>query len=116
MLSKTLSIRLVFLLSFILCSGCASVPDVPVCIDLDQERGYCINTISNKEFYVDQSHLFENKNWQEVKATSLITPSSSWTAIKKYILKQCKNSNSCKDKLEKKSSKLEIQMVNSDKD
>ncbi len=107
---KLSSIIFVFSLSLTLLS-CAKVPDVPVCISLDDERGFCTYTISDKEFYVDnEDHLFEGKTWEQVKISSLIMPASSWAKIKAYILSQCKKHKDCKDdisKWEAKSSKLE---------
>lgn len=101
-------IKLAFLSSLVL--SCTKPPDIPICLSLDEQRGYCIYTISDKEFYVDADRLFESKNWEQVKATSLILPASSWMELKKYILKMCKQSKSCMEdlkKIESKSSKLE---------
>lgn len=76
-------------------SSCAHVPDVPGCVELDPQRGYCVHTISATEFYIDEEHPFEGKTWPEVRAESVIAPASSWAAIKSYILRQCARREDC---------------------
>lgn len=80
--------------------SCASVPDVPVCTAIDEALGFCIYTITNKEFYIDNiDHLYEGKPWSQVELESLRVPASSWAEIKSYILIQCKKHKDCRDDL-----------------
>jgi hypothetical protein len=80
-------------------SGCASVPNVPLCAELiPNEQGFCKNTIDAKEVIVDnKDSLLDGKTWVEIKTGSLLIPAKSWAEIKAYILKQCKKSKECSD-------------------
>lgn len=89
--------------------SCATPPDIPVCTRLSAERGFCTYTISDKEFFVDGEHKFENQSWKEIEASSVMMPASSYAKVKAYILKMCKKSGQCKDlaSWERKSATLE---------
>lgn len=80
------------LLALSLSFGCASVPNVPLCVELvENEQGFCKNTIDANEIIVDNNQsLLNGKTWLEVKTGSLLMPATSWAEIKSYILKQCK--------------------------
>lgn len=102
MLKKTLSLSFAFLLSSLL-SGCAiAPPDVPICTELDINRGWCTNTISGKEFYIDETHPWspsgEKKDlmtWWELRPTFVMVPYPSWVELKAFIIKICKQSGKC---------------------
>lgn len=68
-----------------------------MCTELDATLGYCVYTISDKDFFIDNDQqTYEGKTWSETKTTALIVPASSWAAMKSYILKQCKkHPNDC---------------------
>lgn len=86
-------------LSVFAVSGCASVPNVPLCVEIIPDvEGFCKNTVDAKETTVDnQSQLLNGKTWTEVKTSSLLVPAESWAEIKSYILKQCKKNKDCAD-------------------
>ena len=90
-------------------SSCATPPDVPLCLETGPESGWCMTTISEKEFTIDEDHLLNKKQWWEVKAGSLLIPAESWGQIKAYLLKMCKKTNKCGDlsRWDKKAKKLE---------
>lgn len=89
------------LLSFLI-SSCATPPDVPVCVELNPTKGWCTNTISEKEFFLDEEkNLFNGKKWSEVNLTSVRVPAASWAQLKSYILKQCKKNQDCQSDLGK---------------
>lgn len=95
-------------------NGCASVPDVPVCVKLT-ERAWCTYTISDKEFYWDEENKFEGKTFWEASPSLILVPPSSWAKIKSYIIQQCKvNENCSKDitswerKLDKVDKKIQV--------
>lgn len=91
--------RSFLLISFVasLSFSCSSVPDVPVCVELDVNRGWCTHTVSNTEYFVEDNK--ENPletSWWELTPTMVHLPHSSWAKIKAYIQKECKRSNRCK--------------------
>lgn len=44
---------------------------------------------------MDDTHLFEGKNWVDLKARSIIVPPSSWAKIKSYFQKKCEEGEDC---------------------
>lgn len=90
--------------------SCTTPPDVPVCVPIHPEKAWCTYTISDREFYITDTELFEGKSWAEIDHYSLRVPASSWAQIKAYILKQCKKNKDCSDNLgkwERKGEKLD---------
>jgi hypothetical protein len=75
--------------------SCANVPNVPVCFELDITRGYCINTLSQEGFYVDETNLLDGKTWFENRISMVMMPAKSWGELKSYILKNCKRTGKC---------------------
>lgn len=100
MLKKSLSTALVSLFALAL-SGCASVPNGPVCVSLTPVRGYCIETLSEKEYPVDDVNLLDGKTWRELEMVSLRVPPGYWAQIKAYLLKQCRKNKNCRGDLGK---------------
>lgn len=94
MLKKSSLILFVLSLSSLI--SCATAPpDVPVCVEITMSRGYCVNTISSKEYYVDDSNKLDNETWWEARPSMLMMPASSWAKIKTYIITQCKRTGQC---------------------
>lgn len=82
--------------SSLLISSCAvTPPDVPLCTEISPSRGYCVNTISSKEFEVNETKKLNGKSWWEHRPLMIYTPVGSWVEIKKFIIKICKKSNMC---------------------
>jgi hypothetical protein len=77
------------LLSLLL-SCTTGAPDVPVCTELDMGRGWCTNSISDKEFYIDDKHPYEGKTWWELRPTFVMMPAASYVKFKAFIIKTCK--------------------------
>ena len=75
--------------------GCASAPDVPICVELTPAKSFCTNTISDKDFYISDTELFEGKTYWEIRPTMVLMPASSWAKIKAYIIKSCRQSKRC---------------------
>lgn len=91
--SLTRIMALLFVLSLL---GCASSPpDVPVCVEITMSRGYCINTISAKEFAVDDVNKIDGKSWWESRPSMLMMPAQSWAKLKTWIIVQCKRTGQC---------------------
>lgn len=84
-------------------SACAvAPPDVPVCTELAINRGFCVNSISNKEFEINDEQLYSpngdtayRMSWWEMRPYMIMLPYQSWVEIKKFIVKVCKNKNVC---------------------
>lgn len=70
-------------------SGCAHVPDVPVCVKISEVEGYCSYTVR------DSDYSLTGGAWAEVEKNSLRVPIDSWGEIKGFILKICKQTNQC---------------------
>jgi hypothetical protein len=73
-------------------------PDEPLCTQINIRKGYCVNTISSTEFEVSEAKKYKGKTWWQLKPHLIYMPASSWSAIKKFIVKACKRSNMCKGK------------------
>ena len=86
-------------LSLNLLVSCVSVPDKPVCVEISLTRGWCTNTISDKEFFVDEGTLYEGKTWWEMRPYMILMPASTYAANKAYMIKMCKKSNACKENI-----------------
>lgn len=99
---KKLKIFLVILLVQT-CSACAiAVPNEPICTEIDIARGWCTYTISNKEFFIDETHPWsptgdpkDAMTWWELRPTMVQVPYPTWVAIKTFIIKICKDSGKC---------------------
>lgn len=70
---------------------------MPVCVEASIDRGYCVYTISDTEFWVDEGNLFQGKTWWELRPTMVMVPASSWASLKSFILKTCKERGTCGD-------------------
>lgn len=62
------------------------------------EKGWCTNTISDVEFYIDEArpHDFGDgkpKTWWELRPYMVMLPFPSWAELKAYLIKQCKRNN-----------------------
>lgn len=96
--SLQISLKILFALSL---SSCAhKIPDEPVCLELNPEKGFCTYTIQDKSFYLN------GEAWIKLKNDSLIMPIQSWANIKKFILKICADYNKC-ESAEKKIKEIE---------
>lgn len=56
-------------------------------------------SISDKDQIVDDEHPLSlkagPKTWTDLKIESVYLPAESWSAIKKYLIEQCKANNKC---------------------
>lgn len=84
-----------------LAASCATPPDGPVCVGITPARGYCFHTLEEKEFPVDDEHLYEGKTWRQLDQDNLRIPPSYWAKLKGYMLKQCKKHKDCDKNLGK---------------
>lgn len=98
MLSRLLSKSRISLLAFLL-AGCTHIPSVPVCVEESPVRGFCTETIEDKDYVIDEQHPVKlpgddkPKTWWERRPYMLLMPASSWAELKAYIIKQCKRTN-----------------------
>lgn len=88
--------KTLLILSLLLVS-CSSLKDGPACVEIEPSRGKCAMIISGKTFDVDDSNLFEDKTWFELKRKSLVVPVSTYVKIKTFLRKVCKRYNCEKD-------------------
>lgn len=89
-----------YLLIILFLYGCASkVPDVPICIEIEPTKGYCIKTISSEEYYWDDINKKSNQTFWEAKPYMLLLPVQSWIEIKTFIIAICKKSNKCEENI-----------------
>lgn len=85
------------LLSWLLLSlnSCASIPDVPICAEVNISKGICVYTVSGKSFEIDDERPFEGATWFDMRIKTLSVPAKSWAKLKAFLIKQCKKSNKC---------------------
>lgn len=95
-MTKKLKNFLVSLLALTFLSGCAStVPDSVVCVELDINLGGCVHIVSGQQFFVDDKHPYNGKNWWDQRNEMILVPATSWVEIKKFIIDICKSTNQC---------------------
>lgn len=89
---------MLFVTSLSLLTSCAvTPPDQPLCTQVSQTKGYCINTISSTEFEISEEKLYKGKTWWQIKPYMIYMPIDSWVEMKKFIIKVCKRYK-CKGK------------------
>ena len=81
--------RLSLVLAILFVSNCARIPNVPLCARISENEGFCAYTRSKKEYSVT------GNDWDNLKKEAIYMPPSSWSAIKKNILKLCQYSSNC---------------------
>jgi hypothetical protein len=90
-LSLLLKTSLLFALS------CANVPDFDACVEIHPAKGFCTRVISGKDQIIDEKNLYEGKTWFDIRPTMVLIPYQSYSKLKSYIIKSCKQSNRCKE-------------------
>lgn len=79
------------------CAG-TQLKDFPTCIELNPIKGYCVQAVSGKSFFIDNEHPFEGKTWWENRPIMIQLPPSSWVNIKEFVIKICKTYKNLCDK------------------
>lgn len=80
-------------------TACAHLPDKPVCVEINMGKGFCTDTISDKDYYIDDQHpaaLEEGgkpQTWWEMRPYMVLLPMATWKAFKDYIIMTCKRTN-----------------------
>ena len=85
-------------LLWITISCAVNPPNVPLCTEINPTKGYCVYTMSGKDFEVSEKDLHQGKSWWEIRPYMIFMPIQSWMELKKFILKVCKTSKRCKNK------------------
>lgn len=83
------------LLLGLLTSCATSPPDIPICTELTINRAYCVHTLSNDEFYFDDTHKLNGQTYWEARPTLLLMPWQSWVQLKAWIIAECKATGHC---------------------
>ena len=86
--------------------SCAQVPDIPVCTEINMQKGFCVWTISDKEQIVSDKDKLDDKTWWEIRPSMVLLPHTSWVEIKTYIIKNCKQHKDCNKDITKWERKL----------
>lgn len=76
-------------------SGCSSIPNVPICAEVNISKGLCTFTVSGKTIVIDDENTYEGQTWFDLRVKALTVPASSWAKIKAFLVKQCKKTNQC---------------------
>lgn len=87
---RKLSLWLPLITLSLFLSSCASVPNVPICAEVNLSRGVCTYTASSKNIIVDDEHPLDGLTWFDIRTKSLTVPAASWAKIKEFLIKQCK--------------------------
>ena len=88
--------------------SCATPPDVPACVEITPSKAWCTNTISDKEFYIDDTNKYNSKTYWELRPAMVHLPPDSWAKLKAYIIKMCKQHNQCQGDIAKWERKITI--------
>lgn len=83
-------------------SGCATInpPDIPVCAQMNMERGRCTMTISDKDIVIDEKNLYMGKTWWELRPQMIYLPYPAWVELKTFVIKVCaKNLVKCDESI-----------------
>lgn len=75
--------------------GCADVPNIPVCVELDVDRGYCVWITDDREQEVNNTNKLDGKTWWEMRPTMVLLPPDSWAKIKSFVIKKCEQTKKC---------------------
>lgn len=97
---QTKDIAALFAVYTVVClTSCSHVPSVPICVEINPTKGFCTETINDKDYDIDEEHpvAFEGDakpmTWWERKPFMVLLPASSWASLKKYIIQSCKRNN-----------------------
>lgn len=71
-------------------SGCANLPNKPICAEVNISKGKCSYLVTGKTITVDDDHLLDGQTWFDIRNKSLTMPADTWAAIRAWILKMCK--------------------------
>lgn len=80
-------------------TSCAHIPDKPVCVEISMVHGFCTNTVSDKDFDIDEKHPIaldpgdKPQTWWEMRPFMVLLPMKTWAAFKEYIIESCKRNN-----------------------
>lgn len=96
-------LKLTMLLCILTVFSCTTVPNVPICKEINPDKGWCSWTLQKGGFYVDEArpYAFNPKEpeklytWWEYRPVMMALPPYSWEELKKYIIKQCKITKKC---------------------
>lgn len=90
-LKKNLSLALKLLFLFTL-NSCGSIQslDRAFCVEINISKGFCTTPISGKDQFVDDTNLLEGLSWFDMRPTMIMIPPSTYAALKKFIILQCK--------------------------
>jgi hypothetical protein len=89
------------LYSVLILSGCASFPDVPVCV-FEGSQGYCDTTLDanqSESFHLDDTSQFYTDSsgnkftWDQLVRASYIVPPNTWSAIESFVQAYCHQNN-----------------------
>ena len=85
------------MLLYLCVTSCANVStlDKPVCVEHSMKEGHCITIIGGKKTLVNEENKLDGQTWYEMRPYFILVPPSTWAAIKKYIIKMCKQTNQC---------------------
>lgn len=99
MLPKNFFLKSLLPLLLLSLNSCSSVPNVPVCVEINLTKARCVKIISGEQFVIDEDHKFEGRDWWSMRPTVVQVPASSWVEIKKFIIKICKKTNRCEKEI-----------------
>ncbi len=113
-----------FAVALFLSSCAGSPPDVPLCVEISPTRGWCTNTVSNKEFEINDKNPYsfsegqKPMTWWELRPTFVLVPAPSWAKIKAWIIKSCKGTKQCDKEIDSWERKIDSvdQKINEKKD
>ena len=80
---------------FLCLSSCGSVPNVPICAEVNLSKGVCTFTVTGENIVIEDDHPYESQTWFDMRSKVLTVPASSWAKIKAWMIKQCKKSKKC---------------------
>ncbi len=75
-------------------------PDEFVCVELSMSKGFCTKTISNQEMIVDEVNTLNGQTWFQMRPQFVLVPPKTWAEIKKFIIRECKKSDTCNSTVE----------------
>jgi hypothetical protein len=70
-------------------------------MEISPSRGFCTNTVSDKEFEINDENPYTftpgkpAMTWWEMRPSFIYVPAESWAKLKAWIIKTCKQTNQC---------------------
>jgi len=88
----------------VLATSCATLPDIPFCVQETPIDAYCVKSVSNKKFHINEENKYPVKfkdgttkelTYFEMKPMMIMLTPDGYSQYKKFFIKTCHKSKKC---------------------